>query len=150
MNYRKIAMTLVLCTGFFHNQTVTAATRKPSQLVYYATHAAGAFCYAQAEKLALALLANFIAPTNNPFANVSPEIGVNKPLIEGRPGIILALIHLYGLFKLPGLINTYIFGSTRERSISQNLQSLVLRSVIPYPEIGAPVSEYLVEGYDQL
>jgi hypothetical protein len=148
MNYLKIVIALLLCTGISHNQTVHAATR-PSKLVYYATHAAGAFCYAQAEKLAVSFLTGLIAPTSNPFSNVSGE-GSSNSFAEGRLGLVFTLVRLYGSFKLPGLINTYIFGSARERSIPQNLQSLLLRSVIPYPEIGALVSEYLVQGYDQL
>lgn len=150
MNYLKITIALLLCTGISHNQTIHATAQQPSKLVYYATHAVGAFCYAQAEKLALTFLTSLIAPTSNPFANISAEGGSSHSFTEGRLGLVLTLVRLYGSFKLPGLINTYIFGSTRERSIPQNLQSLLLRTVIPYPEIGAPVSEYLVEGYKQL
>jgi len=122
---------------------------KPNRWIYYATHSLGNFLYDHISKEAIASLASLFTPAN-PFADLSAEGAGKATFSDGRLALVITLVQLYGSFKLPELINKYCFRDTRERATAENLQSLLIRKVIPYSEIGAPVSEFLIDGYKNL
>lgn len=148
MNVLKKTVLLTLMLTFSCAQAENSS--KPYRLLYYAVHALGNLLYDHITNQAVSSLASFFTPAN-PFAEFSAN-GASRAATfsDGRLALVVTLVQLYGSFKLPELINKYCFGDTRQRSKSDNVQSLLLRKVIPYPEISAPVSEFLVDGYDHL
>lgn len=142
---KAVILSLILSSACLQAES----TPKPNRWIYYAAHSVGNFLYDHVTREAVASLASLFTPAN-PFADLSAEGAARATFSDGRLALVITLAQLYGSFKLPELINRYCFGDTHKRSTAENLQSLLLRKVIPYSEISAPVSEFLVDGYDNL